>query len=215
MCDNILAYLPNAYAIFTTRELSVDPLKCIDLDEHWDKSAFWTIAAIVVATVAGVVLTIFSGGIAGAVMAGALLGFSMSSATSLIAQVSQKGWDGVDYDEVWIEGAIGAGIGALSGFFSYGMAEVASMYGKQMGIAFSQTSHIGTGIIFGKVFGMSTLMTIGSGMGRVIGTLSGAIFGDYFGSELLGRGYSLFEKINELIINNIFSLIKDFIKWAL
>lgn len=84
-----------------------------------------------------------------------------------------------------------------------------------MGIAFSQTSHIGTGIIFGKVFGMSTLMTIGSGMGRVIGTLSGAIFGDYFGSELLGRGYSLFEKINELIINNIFSLIKDFIKWAL
>lgn len=62
---------------------------------------------------------------------------------------------------------------------------------------------------------MSTLMTIGSGMGRVIGTLSGAIFGDYFGSELLGRGYSLFEKINELIINNIFSLIKDFIKWAL
>lgn len=41
---------------------------------------------------------------------------------------------------------------------------------------------------------MSTLMTIGSGMGRVIGTLSGAIFGDYFGSELLGEDIRCLKK---------------------
>ena len=148
-------------------------------------------------------------------IAGALLGFSSAATANLTAQIKEQGWSGVNYGTVFKEGGIGAIIGALSGAFSYGFSQVASGIGAQFGLALSQTTHIGSGVIFGKVFGETVLVTIGAGAGRVLGTIAGAVLGDYGGNVIFGRKYFLFDQLEDLIADEIPGLIEEFLEWAL
>lgn len=177
--------------------------------------AFGTIFAIVAAAAIGVALTFATGGLAGAVIGGAALGFAVSATDNLISQVSENGWDNVDYGKVWKEGGIGAAIGSVSGFFAYGFGQVASSLGKQIGLSFSHTAHIGSGIKFGNIFGSSTLMTVGSGIGKVGGIISGATFGEFCGNTMFNRDYSIIGNFGKTIKNELSGLIYEFISWGL
>ena len=192
-----------------------NPIMYVDPSGKWNWNTFWAISAIVATTVLGVALTVASGGIVGAIGAGAALGFATSATSNLVSQVKESGWDNINYDEFWQEGGIGATIGALSGMLSFGFASIASSVGSKVGFAFSQTAHLGSGITFGSVFGTSALMTIGSGIGTVLGSISGAVVGDYIGSAAFGRPYTLTDKLNELIVGEIPGLILEFLEWAL
>ena len=192
-----------------------NPVMGYDPEGTWNWSAFGLIAAIVVSAVVGVALTIASGGIAGAVLGGAAIGFSASATENLVTQVSTKGWENVDYGQAWKEGGIGAAVGAVSGFFSYGVSSIASAAGKSIGFAFSQASHIGSGIQFGKVFGVKALTTLGSGIGNVVGSIAGATFGEYFANKLFMRDYSFNSDFGETVKGELPGLIRTFLKWAL
>ena len=192
-----------------------NPVMGYDPEGTWNWSAFGLIAAIVVSAVVGVALTIASGGIAGAVLGGAAIGFSASATENLVTQVSTSGWENVDYGQAWKEGGIGAAVGAVSGFFSYGVSSIASAAGKSIGFAFSQASHIGSGIQFGKVFGVKALTTLGSGIGNVVGSIAGATFGEYFANKFFMRDYSFNSDFGETVKGELPGLIRTFLKWAL
>ena len=191
-----------------------NPVMETDPDGTWSWEGFGTILAIATAVAVGVALTFVTGGLAGAILGGAALGFAASATEDLISQVSTKGWDNVDYGQVWKEGGIGAAVGAISGCFAYGFGEIASIFGKQAGLAFSQTAHIGSGITFGKVFGTSTLMTLGYGAGKVLGTIAGAALGEYYGNKLFGRNY-MTEDFDGTVVEELFGLLYDFMCWGL
>ena len=192
-----------------------NPVMNIDPTGTWDWKAIGTVCLIASAFIGGVAVSVLTGGIAGAVIAGALLGFSSAATANLTAQIKEQGWSGVNYGTVFKEGGIGAIIGALSGAFSYGFSQVASGIGAQFGLALSQTTHIGSGVIFGKVFGETVLVTIGAGAGRVLGTIAGAVLGDYGGNVIFGRKYFLFDQLEDLIADEIPGLIEEFLEWAL
>ena len=192
-----------------------NPVMNFDPEGHaWWKAAL-LIAAIATAAVVGAVLTVMSGGVAGAVIGGAAIGFATSATADLSSQVSTKGWDNVDYKQAWKEGGIGAAIGAVSGLFSFGASTVASTAGKSLGSAIGQASHIGSGIKFGKVFGESALSTLGSGIGNVVGSIAGATFGEYSAKKYLGKNYSFESDFDDTVKGELPGLIKTFIKWAL
>ena len=69
--------------------------------------------------------------------------------------------------------------------------------------------------MFGQVFGTATLITIGAGAGKVLGTIAGAAFGEFCGNKLFDREYSIIENLGETILNELFGLIYDFIQWGL
>lgn len=106
-------------------------------------------------------------------------------------------------------------IGGLSGAFSYGFGKAASAIGSKLGFAISKTTHIGSGINFGRVFNASKLMTIGAGIGKGLGIVSGSVLGDYLGNSIFGHSYLLKDKLTDLIVDEIPDLIFEFIEWAL
>ena len=132
-----------------------NPVMGYDPEGTWNWNAFGLIVAIFASAVVGVVLTVLPGGIVGAFFGGAAIGFATSATENLVSQVSTNGWENVDYGRAWKEGFVGTVVGAVGGLFSYGISNIAGFVGRNVGLAFSQAKHIGSGIQFGKVFGVN------------------------------------------------------------
>lgn len=200
---NLFAYCANS------------PINRIDASGTFDWRKLLTGLSIAFAVVIGVIATVSSGGILGAAVAGAAFGFATSATSNVIEQSKLKGWDNIDYGEVFKEGGIGAAIGAFSGIISFGFSKCVSNIGRQIGYTISKGVHIGSGVSFGKVFGTRFLMNVGSGVGYAVGTIAGAVTGDHIGSTVFNKESTMYNKMGNLVLNELPNLILDFIRWAL
>ena len=118
-----------------------------DPDGTWDWGKFWgwfiTIAAIAVATVGGVALSVASFGAATpliglgyAVAAGALMGLAGGLTSSIMSQAQTGGLSNVDLGKAWVSGLIGGAIGAATGVISGAFGIVGTKcLGQTAGIA--------------------------------------------------------------------------------
>ena len=192
-----------------------NPVMGYDPEGTWNWNAFGLIVAIFASAVVGVVLTVLPGGIVGAFFGGAAIGFATSATENLVSQVSTNGWENVDYGRAWKEGFVGTVVGAVGGLFSYGISNIAGFVGRNVGLAFSQAKHIGSGIQFGKVFGVNALTTLGAGIGNVVGSIGGATLGEYFVNKSFKRDYSFDRDFIETVKGELPGLMLSFLKWAL
>lgn len=58
-------------------------------------------------------------------------------------------------------------------------------------------------------------MTVGSGIGKVGGIISGATFGEFCGNTMFNRDYSIIGNFGKTIKNELSGLIYEFISWGL
>ena len=159
-------------------------------------------------------LTIFSGGLFSAVVAGATLGFAAGVTTNIVSQVSSVGWANVDLGQAWIDGGIGAAVGAISGGIAYGFGFIAQSFGQKAGYVLREMTHIGSGIRLDKVFNPLLLMGIGGTVGKIGGTIAGAVVGEFIGNKLFNKDYNLNNDFRETIRGQILDWIVSFFKWV-
>lgn len=88
-------------------------------DENGDWGKFWTcfIAGVVAVAAVAVIaaVTVATGGAAGPVIVGALVGAGVNGGMNIVEQGFSKGWDKIDYGEAFISAMSGAVTGALGG----------------------------------------------------------------------------------------------------
>ena len=193
-----------------------NPVMFTDPDGHLPRWLQWlfTGLAVVAALVVGVTLTIFSGGLFSAVVAGASLGFAAGVTTNIVSQVSSVGWAGVDLGQAWIDGGIGAVVGAISGGVAYGFGVIAQSFGQKAGYVLSEMTHISSGVKLDKVFNPLLLIGIGGAVGKVSGTIVGAVAGEFIGNKLFNKDYNLNNDFHETVRGQLLDWIVNFFKWA-
>ena len=147
----------------------------------------------------GIVGSIFTGGLLGAVILGAGVGFFAGVTSNMSQQVSQNGWAHMDFGAAMKSGGIGAAIGALSGVVSYGFGTIGAFYGQMAGNALSSMTIAGLNV--GKVFaylgGSALFSALGSGAGYILGSLLGTAMGNKLISNFFGINPSTQENITE------------------
>lgn len=152
-------------------------------------------------------LTVFTGGFAGAVIGGALLGFSMNATVNIVSQVKTFGWDNINLSNSVKAGLIGAAIGAVSGLFAHSVGLVLQGVGEFAGVTLSQSSQITS------VFSSSSMISVLGVTGRITGNIIGAVIGEMLGNDLFNQRYKLEENFGDTISSQIFGWFTDFFKW--
>ena len=196
-----------------------NPVMGYDPDGTWDWGKFWgwfiTIAAIAVATVGGVALSVASFGAATpliglgyAVAAGALMGLAGGLTSSIMSQAQTGGLSNVDLGKAWVSGLIGGAIGAATGVISGAFGIVGQSLGQTAGLLIGQVESVA------KVFGTRLLMTAGGIIGRIGGSAIGAFVGDYIGNNVV---YSAFTKkdAQKTMTDMFFNWLLEFGRWVL
>ena len=164
----------------------------------------------------GIVGSIFTGGLLGAVILGAGVGFFAGVTSNMSQQVSQNGWANMNFGAAMKSGGIGAAIGALSGVVSYAFGTIGAFYGQMAGNALSSMTIAGLNV--GKAFaylgGSALFSALGSGAGYILGSFLGTAMGNELISNFFGINPSTQENITEGIhgltldgIINFFKLI--------
>lgn len=168
-----------------------NPVMGYDSEGTWDSNKFWgwlVNAAIAVAAVAAIAVVaagvVASGGLLGAALVGAGVGALTAMSGNIIAQ---GGFKNADPWQIAKAGGIGGAIGAISGVFSYGVGAIGEFYSQQFGVALSNTTHISSGIKFGKIFSTEFLAGAGKVIGGTIGGIIGGTGMNYLANELFGN----------------------------
>ena len=181
----------------------------------WKKIGGWIVSGLIaVASVAAIAIVatgiVASGGLLGAVLVGAGAGALVSMSASIVAQ---GGFANTDPWSVAIAGGIGAAIGAVSGAASFLGGAIGSQLGQSAGFALSNTPHLGTGIVFGKIFGTKLMMTAGFVLGRTVAGLMAAAFANQQANLLTDRYLNFDETIKEGIISEVPLWLITFFSW--
>ena len=194
-----------------------NPIMRLDPQGSWSWEKFWgwaTDAVIAIASTAAIALvatgTIASGGLLGAVLLGVGIGALSSMGASLIAQ---GGFSNADPWQIAKSGGIGAAIGAIGSLGSYGLGLIGEFYGQQFGMALSSTTHISSGIKFGKIFSSRLLSQIGKTTGSTIGSLLGGTVTNYYANKLFGSNLSLDETMSQGITGEMPSWFINIFQW--
>ena len=203
---NLYAYCGNNPVMYT------DP---IGTAKWWE----WLLWAVVcVALVASAVaLTVFSGGSAVAAMApmaglaikcaaSVLTGAAAASVLSYSTQLSQKDMD-------WASFGFDIGIGALSGFFSFGIGQGLNSVGQFSGVYLSQIKIANT--VLTKIVPMETFKQIGGLFAEIIGGFTIGVYMDDQLNKLFNRpsNKSLRQRLVDSMQSDILSRFLDFIRY--
>ena len=181
----------------------------------WSDLWGWVVNAVIaVASVTAIIVValgiVSSGGLLGAVLLGAGIGALSSMAGSIIAQ---GGFSNADPWQVAKAAGIGAAIGAVTSIASWGFGTVLQNLGQQFGLALSNTTHISSGIKFGKIFSTAFLMKAGAVVGNIVGGLIGGTVSNYIANKLFGKDMTVDEIMNEGIIGEIPGWIINLFRW--
>ena len=165
---------------------------------------------VVAATAIGIVATVATTGLAGAVLAGAAFGYASSAVSNVVSQAQSFGVENVNLGSAYLSGALGAGIGAVSGVVSFGFVEAGKAIGNMFG---HYASAALKGTKFAKVFGTSFVPTISGIIGTVGGAAIGTYVGEVVGNGLFGKQYDVSTEWKDTVSSSIFGWLVDFIKW--
>ena len=165
---------------------------------------------VVAATAIGIVATVATTGLAGAVLAGAAFGYASSAVSNVVSQAQSFGVENVNIGSAYLSGALGAVIGAVSGVVSFGFVEAGKAIGNMFG---HYASAALKGTKFAKVFGTSFVPTISGIIGTVGGAAIGTYVGEVVGNGLFGKQYDIRTEWKDTVSDSIFGWLADFIKW--
>lgn len=178
-----------------------NPVMGTDPEGTWDWRKFlgWVVDAVIaVAAVAAITVvvvgTVASSGLLGAVLVGAGAGALVAMGGSVVAQ---GGFSTSDPWQVAKAGGIGAAIGAASGATSWTLGTIGESLGAQLGYAFSNTTHLSSGVKFGKVFSTEFLMSAGKTIGGISGGFIGGAGMNYVLNEGMGNSLNADEAIGQ------------------
>lgn len=196
-----------------------DPVNRIDTDGcNWDWNKFWgwvVTSVIAVAAVAAIVVvvtgTVASGGLLGAVLVGAGVGALVGMGGSIIAQ---GGFKNANPWQVAKAGAVGAIIGGVSGAASYGVGTIGEFFGQQFGLALSDSTHLASGIKFGKIFSTQFLMGAGKVVGGTIGGIVGGTTMNYYANKMIGNSLDVNQTLNQGFSGEIPLWLVKFFHWV-
>ena len=147
----------------------------------------------------GIVGSIFTGGLAGAAILGAGIGFFGGVASNMAIQASNNGLANMDFGAAMKSAVIGAFIGAVSGAISFGFGTIGSFYGQMAGNALSNMTIAGlnVGSAFSYLGGASLFSAIGTGAGYLLGSFVGSALGNELMNSLFGYNPSTQENVSE------------------
>ena len=147
----------------------------------------------------GIVGSIFTGGLAGAAILGAGIGFFGGVASNMAIQASNNGFANMDFGAAMKSAVIGAFIGAVSGAISFGFGTIGSFYGQMAGNALSNMTIAGlsVGNAFSYLGGASLFSAIGTGAGYLLGSFVGTALGNELMNNLFGYNPSTQENVSE------------------
>ena len=165
---------------------------------------------VVAATAIGIVATVATTGLAGAVLASAAFGYASSAVSNVVSQAQSVGVENVNLGSAYLSGALGAVIGAVSGVVSFGFVEAGKAIGNMFG---HYASAALKGTKFAKVFGTSFVPTISGIIGTVGGAAIGTYVGEVVGNGLFGKQYDVSTEWKDTVSSSIFGWLVDFIKW--
>ena len=198
-----------------------NPVMGYDPNGTWDWKKFWGWLGIAVALVAtvviGVIATVASfgaftplAGFALAVVGGAALGFAGGVVGNISSQVQQVCWDNVDLGKTWMAGGIGAIGGAITGALSFGVGEIAKGIGQVIGFSLSKVSI--SGLPVWKLVNSKTLAAAFGKVSSLFGAAMATYFGDYIGSDLLGKTNDMKDTTGNIILDWILQFGRWFYK---
>lgn len=165
---------------------------------------------VVAATAIGIVATVATTGLAGAVLAGAAFGYASSAVSNVVSQAQSFGVENVNLGSAYLSGALGAGIGAVSGMISFGVKEIGRSIGNMFG---HYASAALKGTKFAKVFGTSFVPTISGIIGTVGGAAIGTYVGEVVGNGLFGKQYDINAEWKNTISGSILDWLVNFLEW--
>ena len=143
------------------------------------------VAILTVVAVAGVIIgTFFTGGLLGAVIAGAGFGALSGLAYSIEQQGGIRNIANMNAVTLLGAGLIGGVIGAAIGAFSYGVSVVGEIVGNALGVALGNSTFLGLKI--GKVVDSLLIANIGQVAGRVLSGAAADVFTSYALNEIFG-----------------------------
>ena len=221
---NLYAYCLNNPIMYT------DPYGTTTLWEWvWEWVGLVVLSIVAVgAIVAGTILSggataIGFAGLAGSVLSGAGVGFLGGASANLMLQGAATGWDfsAIDPVSVMRAGGIGAAIGGVGGFTSYGIGQVGHLIGIHAGNYISSMTIAGLNV--GKVFeylgGVNMITSLFSNIGKI----SGVILGSYVANDGMNRLFAntttsrqnILDAFSGEMQSTIFGLIYKFIRWAI
>lgn len=180
---------------------------------HW----LITAVSIVALTITGIGLSIAASaattalaGFGLAAAGGGLLGMSSAVTSSIVSQAHTKGWDNVDFKEAWKSGGIGLAIGAITGVISFGVGQLAHVFGEKIGYTLSKM--VIANVEVSKVYSASTLIKVfGKGL-EIIGSATAAFTSDYFCSQLFRQTYTE-QSAKDSRDSIILGWLSEFIAW--
>ena len=159
--------------------------------DFWDslagKIVAWVgVAILTIGAVVGVIVgTFFTGGLLGAVIAGAGFGVLSGFAYSIEQQGGLRNIANMNPATILLSGVVGGVLGAATGAFSYGVSVAGEILGETIGVAIGNSSFLGLKI--SKVVDDLLITNIGKVAGRV---LSGAL-ADVFSSYAVNKFFGL------------------------
>ena len=165
----------------------------------------------VAATVGVIVGTFVTGGLLGAVMVGAGLGFLGGLSYSIGVQGGLGNLDNINPWKTLGTGLIGMVIGAATGVFSYAVSTVGNAIGNFIGLQLSQSSFLGLQI--GKIVNAETLAGFFQVVGGVLGGLVSSAFTDYILNQIQGKYSSSEEFLKNLLEGQWFGWFGDIFKY--
>lgn len=143
------------------------------------------VAIFTVAAVAAVIIgTFFTGGLLGAVIAGAGFGFLSGLAYSIEQQGGIRNIVNMNSAMLLGAGLIGGVIGAATGAFSYGVSVAGEIAGKAIGVVLGNSTFLGLKI--SKVVDSLLIANFGKVAGRVLSGAAADIFTSYALNESFG-----------------------------
>ena len=165
--------------------------------------------------VVGIVGSVFTGGLVGAIILGAGVGLFTGIAGNLYTQVSMNGWKNIDAFSALKSGVIGAAIGIVSGALSWGFGTLAQTIGKMAGQYLSAMT-IG-GLNVGKVFAYLGSEQMFIQVGNILGNIFGGIFGGALANKLANNLFGEYpsdeENFSEGFSGTILDYILEFFRW--
>jgi|GEM_PF-6919031 len=141
---------------------------------------------------------------------GALTGAILGGGLSMMEQIREKGFSGIDLRTVGYEVVKGGFSGAIGGAFSSVLGKVGSVVGEQMGWALSKVTHLSSGMKIGTVFSAQLLGGIGNFTGRVFGDLIGNIIGDEVWARVSGEESNIEDTLSDFPKQETYDLTMEY-----
>ncbi len=186
-----------------------------DLPKWLRKLLGWLLVAVIaVASIVSVGAVAFGAVAAGSLLGSVMLGGGIGALTSMAGSIiAQGGFSKADPFKVAMAGGIGAAIGVVTGAASWGIGTIGRSLGQQLGFVLSNTTHLSSGIKFGKVFGYTLLVKIGGIVGNVVGGIIGGTVSNYFANKIFGKDLNFEQTMKEGILGELPSWLINMFRW--